>query len=86
MKRNSNLKLEFLDLTNSTIDTESLNAILKHCFSLKKLSLESLKINNETLNLLSQNTNLDTLNLCMVEGIQVDGLIMILSSLTKYKN
>jgi hypothetical protein len=79
----SSLKLEYLDMTNAVIDLDSINSILKHCKMLKSLSLESLHINNQTLFFISENTNLTTLNLCMVEGIFADGLILILSSLKK---
>lgn len=58
-----------------------MNALLKHCKNLKVLSLESLKVNNQTFAYLSQNKQLKTLNLAMTEGVQVEGLILILSSL-----
>ena len=48
---------------------------------LKKISLESLEINNETLMHLTLNTKLETLNLCQTKGLLVDGLILIISSL-----
>lgn len=79
----SSLKLEYLDMTNAVIDLDSINSLLKHCKMLKSLSLESLCISNQTLYFVSENTNLTTLNLCMVEGITADGLILILSSLKK---
>lgn len=79
----SPIKLEILDITEAVIDTKSINAILKHCRYLKKISLESLELNNETFNCLSQNTQIETLNLCLAKGIVVDGLILILSSLKK---
>lgn len=68
-------------MTEAIIDTKSLNAILKHTKLLKKISLESLEINNETLMHLSLNTKLETLNLCQTKGLLVDGLILIISSL-----
>ena len=75
------MKLEYLDLTNATIDVNSLNALLKHCKTLKKLSIESLDTNLETYSCLSMNKSINTLNLCMVSGIIVDGLILILNNL-----
>ena len=77
----SPLKLEYLDMTNAVVDLDSINAIIKHCKFLKSLSLESLTINDQTLYCVSLNKFLTTLNICMVEGITVDGLILILNSL-----
>ena len=77
----STINVEYLDLTSTVIDINSINALLKHCKSLKVVSLESLKINNQTFAYLSQNKQLKTLNLAMAEGVQVEGLISILSSL-----
>ena len=77
----SSIKIEYLDLTGSSIQIDALNALLKHCKNLKKISLESLALTNETFHFLSMNKSLDTLNLCMAEDVSVDALIMILSNL-----
>ncbi len=77
------MKIEYLDLTGSGIQIDALNAFLKHCKNLKKISLESLALNNETFHFLSMNKSINTLNLCMTEGITVEGLIMILSNLKR---
>ena len=77
----SSLKIEVLDLTEAVIDTKSLNILIKHAKNLRKISLESLDINNETFHHLSLNTKIETLNICLCKGILVDGLILILSSL-----
>ncbi|CAF0904247.1 unnamed protein product [Brachionus calyciflorus] len=76
----NSLKIEFLDLTNALIDTDSLNSLLKHCKSLLKLSLESLEINNETFLSLSKNKRLETLNLTSCRGFTVEGVIILLES------
>ena len=70
-----------LDLTEAVIDTKSINVIIKHCKYLKKISLESLELNNQTFQYLSQNNQIDTLNLCLTKGVYVDGLVLILNSL-----
>jgi hypothetical protein len=75
------IKLEYLDLTNAVIDVGSLNAMLKHCKNLKKISIESLETTIETYSHLSMNKTINTLNLCMVRGVSVDGLILLLNNL-----
>jgi F-box and leucine-rich repeat protein 1 (S-phase kinase-associated protein 2) len=75
------IKLEYLDLTNSLIDLNSLNSLIKHCKTLKKISLESLETNLETYSYLSLNRILNTLNLSMVTGINADALILLLNGL-----
>lgn len=78
-----NINLEYLDLTNALIDIDSLNSLIKHCKTLKKISLESLDTNLETYTYLSMNKNLNTVNLSMVTGINADALILIVNNLKK---
>ena len=75
--------IECIDLTNSTIDLNGLNTILKHTKYLRKVSLEGLTVNSETLRHLGQNTNLRTLNLSLCVGIEKQGLTFMLSSLRR---
>jgi len=75
------IRLECIDLTNAFIDTNSLNVLLKHCKYLEKISIEALEVNNETMLHLSNNKKIDTLNLCLVRGLTVDGLVVILNNL-----
>lgn len=82
----SPLKIECLDLTNTIIDTDSLNKLLVHTKSLRKLSLESLDLDDETFKQLSGNPNIDTLNLGLCRNITVDGLILMLNSLKHLKS
>lgn len=77
----SPLRIECLDLTNTTIDTCSLNKLLSHTKSLRKISLESLDLDDETFQHLSGNPSIDTLNLCLCRNITVDGIISMLNSL-----
>ena len=63
------------------IDLDSLNSLIKHCKTLKKISLESLETDSETYTHLSQNKLLNTLNLAMVTGITPDALVLLLNNL-----
>lgn len=55
-----------------------MNTILKCCKWLRKLSLESLELDNETFKSLSNNKNLETLNLCSCRGVKIDEIIIML--------
>jgi hypothetical protein len=76
-----NLKIEFLDMTNTIIDIDSMNRILMRCNHLQKLSLESLLVNEQTFQWISYNKEIDTLNLGLCQGINKDCLEILLNSL-----
>ncbi|CAF3968993.1 unnamed protein product [Rotaria sp. Silwood2] len=61
-------KLQFLDLTLATISPDGLLSLMSVCRSLRKLSLETLPLNFK----LTLNSQLDTLNLTMCTGIDLD--------------
>lgn len=65
-------KLQFLDLTLATISSECLLSLLNACRSLRKLSLETLPVNSLIFEKLTSNPQLDTLNLTMCTGIDLD--------------
>lgn len=67
-----------MDLTNATLDLDSMNTLLRSCKWLRKLSLESLEINIETFKSISRNKNLETINLCSCRGLTIDGIIIML--------
>lgn len=60
--------------------------LLKHSVNLKKVSLESLDINNETFESLSKSSSINTLNLAMCRGITADGIILLLNNLKSLKS
>ncbi len=78
------MKIEYLDLTCSSIDINGLSSLLKHCKNLKRISLESLTLNERILMYLSENKSLSTLNLCMTQGIDPNVLIETLKNLKSY--
>ncbi|CAF0895791.1 unnamed protein product [Rotaria sordida] len=65
-------KLQFLDLTLATISSDCLLSLISACRSLRKLSLETLSLNLSIFEKLSLNSQLDTLNLTMCTGIDLD--------------
>ncbi|XP_022833206.1 S-phase kinase-associated protein 2 isoform X2 [Spodoptera litura] len=66
-------RLQFLDLSMATISTATLDTLLSCCPNLKKLSLESIQIEDNTLRIIGQCTNLETLNLTMAFGLKTEG-------------
>ncbi|CAF1633310.1 unnamed protein product [Adineta ricciae] len=65
-------KLQFLDLTLATISPECLLSLISVCRSLRKLSLETLPLSLAIFEKLASNAQLDTLNLTMCTGIDLD--------------
>ncbi|KAF9794515.1 hypothetical protein SFRURICE_011805 [Spodoptera frugiperda] len=66
-------RLQYLDLSMATITTRTLDTLLQCCPNLKKVSLESLPIEDTTLSIIGQCTNLETLNLTMAFGLKTEG-------------
>ncbi|XP_013774923.1 S-phase kinase-associated protein 2-like [Limulus polyphemus] len=71
-------KLQYLDLSMVTISLEGLNEILSVCQQLRKLSLEHCRVNSDICCHIGLNTNLETLNMAMCEGLNAEGLQSIL--------
>jgi F-box and leucine-rich repeat protein 1 (S-phase kinase-associated protein 2) len=62
-------KLQFLDLSMAVISPNGLAMLLAKCRYLKKLSLEKCVINKDCCRAISQNTELEILNLTMCENM-----------------
>lgn len=71
-------KLQYLDLSMSVISPDGLASLLSTCKSLKKLSLEKCTLNRLCCKAMSQNKELEVLNLTMCEGIDKECLQDIL--------
>ncbi|KAL0858606.1 hypothetical protein ABMA27_012441 [Loxostege sticticalis] len=78
----SQSRIQYLDLSISTIDIITLNCLLERCSGLKKLSLESVQLDDRTCELIGKCSNLETLNLTMAQGITDKGLTSILEGCT----
>nr|XP_049695803.1 S-phase kinase-associated protein 2-like [Helicoverpa armigera] len=75
-------RIQYLDLSMSTVDVTTLDNLLQTCRNLKKLSLESVLLHQHTCTLIGKCSNLETLNLTMAQGITAEGLQAILEGCT----
>ncbi|XP_013138083.1 PREDICTED: S-phase kinase-associated protein 2-like [Papilio polytes] len=71
-------RIQYLDLSMCSVDQKTLDSLLERCTSLRKLSLESVQINDSTCTIIGKCKNLETLNLTMAKGITAEGLEEIL--------
>lgn len=75
-------KLQYLDLSMAVISPDGLAMLLSKCKYLKKLSLEKCTINRLGCKAISDNIDLEVLNLTMCEGMDVE----CIKDLMKLKN
>ncbi|XP_060808363.1 S-phase kinase-associated protein 2 [Amyelois transitella] len=71
-------RIQFLDLSMSTVDRHTLSCLLERCPALRRLSLENVALGDTQCLLVGKCKNLETLNLAMCQGITADGLKAIL--------
>lgn len=76
-------KLQFLDLSMCSIDQETLRELLSRCRSLRKLSLENVPVDTECCREITNNINLEALNLTMCEGLDYYNVTLLVKKLTK---
>lgn len=74
------LQLQYLDLTNASISSDLLTALLSKCSELRKLSLENQQVTDEMSCYIGHNVKLDTLNLCMSGGLSPFGILTIVQN------
>lgn len=65
-------KLQYLDLSMSVISPDGLAMLLSKCKYLKKLSLEKCTVNRACCKAISNNNDLESLNLTMCEGMDIE--------------
>ncbi|XP_076238949.1 S-phase kinase-associated protein 2 isoform X2 [Calliopsis andreniformis] len=65
-------KLQYLDLSLAVISPDGLAMLLSKCKYLKKLSLEKCVLNKSCCKAMSENSDLEILNLTMCEGMDVE--------------
>ncbi|KAK9293622.1 hypothetical protein QLX08_011480 [Tetragonisca angustula] len=75
-------KLQYLDLSMSVISPDGLAMLLSKCKYLKKLSLEKCTVNRACCKAISNNNDLESLNLTMCEGMDIE----CVKDLMKLKN
>jgi len=78
-------KLQYLDLSMATIQSNCLALLIKTCKYLKKISLEHCDLNDDVCDGISENMNLDVLHLAMVTGLTPNGLKTILVECVKLR-
>lgn len=67
----------------ASISKQSLTELFLKCDRLKKVSLELVPVDAEVMCALSQNKNIEVLNLTMVEGLDETGFQYLLNSCRK---
>ncbi|CAK9796887.1 S-phase kinase-associated protein 2 [Anthophora plagiata] len=75
-------KLQYLDLSMAVISSDGLAMLLSKCKYLKKLSLEKCTVNRSCFKAITNNNDLEILNLTMCEGMDVE----CIKDLVKLKN
>lgn len=65
-------KLQFLDLSMAVISPDDLATLLSRCLLLKKLSLEKCTVNLRCCQMISNNKDIEVLNLTMCEGMDIE--------------
>uniref|UniRef100_A0A182WK41 S-phase kinase-associated protein 2 n=1 Tax=Anopheles minimus TaxID=112268 RepID=A0A182WK41_9DIPT len=77
------IKVQFLDLSMCTISKPTLRELLANCRALVKLSLENVPLDGGICAEIAENRQLESLNLTMCSGIDVDGMHAMAKALTK---
>ena len=76
------LRLKYLDLGMATIDVGCLEKLFEKCRLLRKVGLEQCRVNDAILFQLSQNKGLQTLHMCVAQGVTAQGLFHLGTGLT----
>lgn len=79
-------KLQYLDLSMATISIPSLWLLLSKCRKLKKLSLEHVDIDDTICVEVSENKDLETLNLTMCDGLTASAVTILMSELQNLRS
>lgn len=86
MSPNIRAKLQYLDLSMCIISKSALKELLSKCRNLKKLSLEHVTLDSGICNEISENVDIESLNLTMCEGLDYLGVNVIIKNLQSLKN
>lgn len=79
-------RIQYLDLSMSTLDTLTLDSLLRACPHLSKLSVESVLLSDTTCVYIGKCSKLETLNLTMAQNITAEGLTSILDGCTSLQS
>ncbi|XP_022214438.1 S-phase kinase-associated protein 2 [Drosophila obscura] len=75
-------RLQYLDLSMTSISRMSLRTLISQCRQLKKLSLENAELNDEICAEIAKNKSLEALNLTMASGLTARSVRLMMESLT----
>lgn len=76
-------KIQFLDLSMATIETNTLAQLFSKCRYIRKLSLENVPLNDAVCKTLAQNRKLEVLNIAMCTGLTAYGVRKLFGPLKK---
>ncbi|XP_034661774.1 S-phase kinase-associated protein 2 [Drosophila subobscura] len=74
-------RLQYLDLSMTSISRVSLRTLISQCRQLKKLSLENAELNDEICAEIANNKSLEALNLTMASGLTARSVRLMMESL-----
>ncbi|XP_017142944.1 S-phase kinase-associated protein 2 [Drosophila miranda] len=75
-------RLQYLDLSMTSISRVSLRSLMSQCRQLKKLSLENAELSDEICAEIAKNKSLEALNLTMASGLTARSVRLMMESLT----
>lgn len=76
-------KLQFLDLSMADISKDGLLELFSRCRQLRKISLEHVALDSEICEQISENINVEALNLTMCEGIEAQSFDVLCGQLPR---
>ncbi|ESO92396.1 hypothetical protein LOTGIDRAFT_162707 [Lottia gigantea] len=76
----SNVAIQYLDLSMAIVPPEILEQLFSLCHNIKKLSLENCKLTDSICRYIGQNSEIESLNLTMCQGITHHGMEPILNN------
>lgn len=76
-------KIQFLDLSMATIETNILAQLFTKCRYIRKLSLENVPLNDAVCKAIGQNRKLEVLNIAMCSGLTAYGVRKLFGPLKK---
>ncbi|XP_075596831.1 S-phase kinase-associated protein 2 [Balearica regulorum gibbericeps] len=79
-KTSKPLRVQHMDLSNSTVSVADLQSILCLCEKLQNLSLEGLVLSDDIIKSIAKNPSLMRLNLCGCSGFSAEALELMLTS------
>lgn len=74
MRKDFVSKIQFLDLSMATIETNTLAQLFSKCRYIRKLSLENVPLNDAVCKAIAHNRKIEVLNIAMCTGLTAYGV------------